>query len=103
MITIPAIGLEKEMGSSQEEILMANPFPDSTKPELDLEESVRELEGLHKNFSDDDESDSEYVADASKTESKSFYLDESNKDISDDDLIFDKHANRTVHEDYDNF
>ena len=65
VITILTIGMEKEMGASQEENLMQNPFPDSIQAKIDLEEIVREFEGLYKDFSDDDEFDSEYVVDAS--------------------------------------
>ena len=54
-------------------------------------------------FFDDDEIDNEYVADQSESGSENFHPDEFNKDISDDDMIFDKNANRIVHEDYDNF
>lgn len=41
VIRMPAIAREYDMGSSQEEILMQNPFLESTQAKIDLEESKR--------------------------------------------------------------
>lgn len=61
---------------------------------------MREMEGVYKDFSDPGDSE-EYVMDASDNDDKSFYSDASNKDDSDNNLIFEKNVDNTVHEDFE--
>ena len=80
---------------------MENPFPDPTQQDREIEEEIRNVEGLYEDFSDPYDSDEDYVQgdEATDDDDVSFRSDGSNKDESDDDLLFDVNVDKTVNED----
>ena len=94
------VELDGDWAPNQEEIHMGNPFPDSTQQEIDLEQELRDFEGLDKDFSDPADSE-DYELNGSDSDDETWHSDASNKDDTDDDLIFEKNIDKTVFEEHD--
>lgn len=72
-------------------------WPDSTQCEMEMEEEIRAEEGVYKDFSDfEDEEEGEVHKNDDSSSVSSFYSDESNKDESDDDLVFERNVDEDV-------
>lgn len=96
----PALNVER--ATYQEEIHMDDPFPIPTQQEIEMEADLRNAEGLYEDFSDPYDSEDDHPNGAVEDETdESFHCDGSNQDTSDDDLLFDKNVDKTVHEEDD--